>query len=106
MSTEQFVVALSITEVEYIATTHASKEAVWLQQLCSKIGFGQQVVRLNCDSQSEIFLVKNLSYHSKTKHIDVQYHFIREMIEKGKVLIVKVDIVENIADLITRSVST
>jgi phosphoribosyl-AMP cyclohydrolase len=53
------VVALSTTEVEYMATTHASKEAVWLQRLCSGIGLVQQVVRIDCDSQSAIFLVKN-----------------------------------------------
>ena len=65
------MVALSSIEVEYIATLHASKELVWLQRLCTEIGFEQQVVRFECDSRSEIFLAKNLAYHSKTKHIDV-----------------------------------
>jgi hypothetical protein len=65
------VVALSTTEVEYMAATHASKEAVWLQILCSGIGLVQQAVRLDCDSESAIFLAKNPAYHSKTKHIDV-----------------------------------
>ena len=51
---------------------------------------------LICDSQSEIFLPKNPTYYSKTKHIDVQYHFNREMIEKGKVLAEKVDIIETL----------
>jgi hypothetical protein len=41
-------VALSTTEAEYMATTHASKEAVWLQRLCSGIGLVQQAVRLDC----------------------------------------------------------
>jgi phosphoribosyl-AMP cyclohydrolase len=81
MSKRQAVVALSTTESEYMAATHASKEAVWLQRLCSGIGLVQQAVRIECDSQSAIFLVKNLAYCSKTKHIDVQYHFARDMIE-------------------------
>ena len=51
--------------------THASKEAMWLQILCSGIGFVQKGVRLDCDSQSGIFLAKNPSYNAKTKHIDV-----------------------------------
>jgi hypothetical protein len=55
MSKRQVVVALSTTEVEYMATTHASKEAVWLQILCSGIGLVQQAVRIYCDSQSAIF---------------------------------------------------
>jgi len=64
-------VALSSTEVEYMTATHASKEAVWLQRLCSSMGLVEGAIRINCDSQSEIFLENNLSYHSKTKHIDV-----------------------------------
>ena len=57
--------------IEYMAATHASKEVVWLQRLCSGIGLVQQEVRIDCDSQSVIFLEKNPIYHSKTKHIDV-----------------------------------
>ena len=71
MSKKQFVVALSTTEVEYMAATHARKEAVWLQRLCSSMGLVQRAIRIHCDSQSEIFLAKNPAYHSKTKHIDV-----------------------------------
>jgi hypothetical protein len=71
MRKRQVVVVLSTTEVEYMAATHASKEVVWLQRLCLGIGLVQQAVRLDCDSQSEIFLEKNPSYHSKTKHVDV-----------------------------------
>jgi hypothetical protein len=50
MRKRQVVVALSTTEVEYMATTHASKEVIWLQRLCSGIGLVQQVVRIDCDS--------------------------------------------------------
>ena len=60
-----------------MTSTHVSKEAIWLQRLCSEIGFKQQVVRLECDSQSAIFLEKNPIYHSKMKHIDVQYYLVR-----------------------------
>ena len=71
--------------------THASKEVVWLHRLCSNIGFGQEVVRLYCDSQSLIFLEKNRTYHSKAKNNDVQYHFVRNMVESKKVVLEKVD---------------
>jgi hypothetical protein len=56
-----------------MAATHESKEVLWLQILCSGIGLVQQDVRIDCDSQSAIFIAKNLAYHSKTKHIDIQY---------------------------------
>eukprot|EP00253_Pinus_taeda_P021312 PITA_21312 len=106
MSKKQFVVALSTTEAEYMAATHASKEAVWLQRLCSSMGLVQGAIRIDCDSQSAIFLAKNLAYHSKTKHIDVQYHFVRDMIEDKKVSLVKVDTLKNTADALTKSVSS
>jgi hypothetical protein len=52
-----------------------------------------------------IFLEKNPSYHSKTKHIDVQYHFVRDMVERKKVTLEKVDTLENITDSLTKSMS-
>jgi hypothetical protein len=99
-------VALSTTEDEYMAVTHASKEAIWLQILCSGIGLVNQVVRIECDSQSAIFLVKNPTYHSNTKHIDIQYHFVRDMIEENKISLMKVDTLKNVADSLTKFVST
>ena len=100
MSKKQVVVALSTAKAKYMETTHASKEAIWLQRLCSKIGFKQQDVRLDCDSQSEIFLVKNHDYHSKMKNIDEQYHFVRDMVERKKV-----DTLDNVSDSLTKFVS-
>ena len=59
------MVAVSTTEVEYMAATHASKEAIWLHRLCLGIRLVQEATRLDCDSQSAIFLAKNLADHSK-----------------------------------------
>ena len=53
----------------------------------------------------EIFLVKDSTYHSKTKHIDIQYHFVRDMVEESKVLLMKVDTLNNVADSLTKSMS-
>ena len=98
--------ALSTIEAEYIAATHASKELVWLQILCSSMGLVQKAIRIDCDSQSEIFLANKPTYHSKTKHIDNQYHFVRYMVEAKRVLLVEVDTLKNVADALTKSVST
>jgi hypothetical protein len=81
-----------------MVATHARKEVVWLQILCSSIGLVQQAIRIDCDSQSEIFLEKNLGYHSKTKNIHVQYHFLRDMVEEKKVFLMKVDTLKIVAD--------
>jgi hypothetical protein len=85
-------------------TTHGSKEAVWLQWLSSRIRFQQRAMKIICDSQRTIFLENNNAYHSKTKHIYVQYHFVRDMVESNKVLLKKVDTLENIADLLNKFV--
>ena len=63
-------------------------------------------MRIDCDSQSAIFLAKNLAYHSKMKHIDMQYHFARDMVERKKVLLEKVDTLHNVVDSLTKYVST
>jgi len=106
MSKKQSVVALSTTEAEYMEGTHARKEEVWLQRLCSSMGLVQGAIRLDCDSRGEIFLAKNPAYHSKTKQIDVQYHFVRDMIEDKKVLLVMVDTLKKTIDALTKYVSS
>ena len=70
------------------------------------MGLVQQAIMIDCDSQSEIFLAKNPTYHSKKNHINVQYHFFRDMVEAKRVLLVKVDTLKNVADALKKSVST
>ena len=59
-----------------------------------------------CDSQSAIHLAKNQVYHARTKHIDVRYHFVREIIEEGRVLVQKIKTDENPADMLTKVMTT
>jgi hypothetical protein len=89
-----------------MSSAHASKEEIWLQTLCLGIGLVQQDVKIECDSESAIFLEKNPSYHSKKNHIDIQYHFLRDMIEEKKVLLIKVETLKNVVDSLTKFVST
>lgn len=106
MSKRQPVVALSTTEAEYMASTHACKEAIWLRILCSDIGVDVRKITISCDSQSAICLAKNPTFHARTKHIDVQFHFMRDMVEDGKVNFEKVDTAKNIADALKKPVGT
>ncbi|MCO5569366.1 hypothetical protein L7F22_023078 [Adiantum nelumboides] len=71
----------STTEVEYVVANEACKEAIWLGRLVADLGIKVDMPELYCDSQSAIQLAKNPVFHSKTKHIDVKYHFIREVLE-------------------------
>ena len=82
-----------------------SKEEIWLKRLCSNIGFDVAQITIYCDSQSAIYLAKNASFHAKTKHIDVQYHFVHDMVEDGKVKLEKVATLENVADALTKPVN-
>ncbi|KAL4016323.1 hypothetical protein IC575_023971 [Cucumis melo] len=70
----QKCVALSTTEAEYIVATEACKEMLWMKRFIQKLGFKQQRYVIYCDNQSAIHLVKNATFHSRTKHIDVRYH--------------------------------
>jgi phosphoribosyl-AMP cyclohydrolase len=105
MGKRYVVMEVLATKVEYMEATHASKEAIWLQGLCSGIGLVQQDVMIDCDSQSAIFLTKNRAYHSKTKDIYIQYHFVRDIVEENKVVLMKVDTLKNVADSLTKYVS-
>ena len=106
MRKKQSIVGLPTTEEEYMVVTHVGKKVVGLQRLCSGTGLVQGGIRIDFDSQSAIFLEKNLAYHSKTMHIDVQYHFVSDMIEYKKVFLVKVDTLKNTVDALTKSMSS
>ena len=104
-STLQSTVALSTTEAEYMAVSEAVKETIWLKGLLEDLGVVQSRINLFCDSQSAIHLAKNQVYHSRTKHIDVRYHFVREIFEEGKILLQKIATTENPADMMTKVVT-
>ncbi|MCO5583423.1 hypothetical protein L7F22_037334 [Adiantum nelumboides] len=98
----QTYVTQSTTEAEYVAASEACKEAIWLGRLVIDLGIKEEKPMLHCDSQSAIQLAHNPVYHSKTKHVDVKYHFIREMVEDKQVHLVKVHTTDNPADLLTK----
>ncbi|KAL0319279.1 UNVERIFIED_CONTAM: Retrovirus-related Pol polyprotein from transposon TNT 1-94 [Sesamum angustifolium] len=94
----QNIVALSTTEAEYIATTEAFKEAIWLKGILTEIGFLNKKVTIFSDSQSSIQLCKNPVFHDRTKHIDVRYHFIRDIVGKEIINLEKINSDNNPAD--------
>ena len=72
---------LSTTEVEYVATCSASYEAVWLRKLLSDL-FDLQLdaTCIHCDNQSCVKLSENPAFHDKSKHIEIKYHYISDMV--------------------------
>jgi hypothetical protein len=98
----QKVVALSTIEAEYVAATEASKEMIWLQRFMEELGKKQEKSKLYCDSQSAIHLAKKSTFHSKTKHIQLRYHFIRSALEDGQLKLEKIHTSQNPADNVNK----
>ena len=103
-SKKQPVVSLSSTEAEYVAQTHAAKEAIWLRSFVSKVtGKQEKPLTISCDNQGTIALLKDNKFHARTKHIDLRYHFIREAVEDGKIKVKYVPTDENVSDIFTKA---
>ncbi|KAG8480861.1 hypothetical protein CXB51_025485 [Gossypium anomalum] len=102
-ATLQTTVALSTTEAEYMAITEACKEAIWLKGLFSELNEDLQINIVFCDSQSAIFLTKDQMFHERTKHIDVWYHFVHDIIARGDIVVSKISTHENPTDMMTKS---
>ena len=78
VSKKQAVVALSTSEAEYVALSLAAQEAAWLQKFLTELQITSKPIVIMEDNQGAIALARNLIAHSRTKHIDIRYHFIRE----------------------------
>ncbi|CAH9119565.1 unnamed protein product [Cuscuta europaea] len=85
-SKKQETVALSTSEAEYVAARAAAKQALWLRKLLTDLCCKQEEKpEIWCDSKSAIAMAKNPTFHSRTKHIDVQHHFIRQLVAEEKI---------------------
>jgi len=71
-----------------------------------ELGHKQQKIPMYCDSQSALHIARNLAFHLRTKHIRVQYHFVREVVEDGNVDMQKIHTKDNIADTVTKPINT
>ena len=83
-SKKQQVVSRSSTESEYRSMATVTSEVVWLITLLKTFGLNHtQLAFLYCDSKATLYIAANLVYHERTKHIEIDYHFIREKTEDG-----------------------
>ena len=96
---------MSTTEAEYVAATEAGKEMIWLHGFLDELGKKQEMSILHSDSQSAIFLAKNSVFHSKLKHIQTKYQFIRYLVEYKLIILEKICGSKNLADMLTKSVT-
>nr|GEW47634.1 retrotransposon protein, putative, Ty1-copia subclass [Tanacetum cinerariifolium] len=89
---------------KYVTLTKAVKEAIWLKGLLEELGVELNRVTVNCDNQGAIYLSRNHVFHEMTKHINVRYYFIREVLEAKTVEVLKVGTEHNAADALMKVV--
>ncbi|GJT62263.1 putative ribonuclease H-like domain-containing protein [Tanacetum coccineum] len=96
---KQTIVATSTTEAEYVAAANCCGQVLWVQNQLLDYGFNFMNTKIHIDNESTICIVKNPVYHSKTKHIEIRHHFIRDCYEKKLISVEKIHTDLNVADL-------
>ncbi|GJU09054.1 zf-CCHC domain-containing protein [Tanacetum coccineum] len=99
---KQTAFAISMTEAEYVSAGKACQRALWMKQALIDYGIRLGDVLIMCDNKGAINLSKNPVQHSRTKHIEICYHFLRDNVQKGNISFEKVASEDNIADIFTK----
>ena len=102
MRKKQNSISLSTTEAEYIAAGSCCTQLMWIQKLLLDYGIRQEHLTIYCDKTNAINISKNPVQHSRTKHIEIRHHFIRELIEDGTLTLEFIHIDDQKADLFTK----
>ena len=106
-SKRQPTVALSSMEAEYMALTEASKEAKWIRMYLTELGHRMtESVPIYCDNQGAKSYASNPVHHARTKHVDIKYHFVRNMVASGATTIIYVPTAAQQANIFTKALGT
>ncbi|KAH9794818.1 Integrase catalytic domain-containing protein [Citrus sinensis] len=101
-SKKQPVVTLSTTKAEFIAAASCACQSIWMQRVLGKLGLNQSKCTIFCDNSSAIKLSKNPVMHGKSKHIDIRFHFLRELTRDGVVDLVHCGSKDQLACIMTK----
>ena len=102
-SRKQNSIALSTTEAEYIAAAACCTQLLWLKQQLTDFGISFGPLEIRCDNTSAIDISKNPVHHSRTKHIDIRHHFLRDHVEKKNIKLKHCRTEDQIADIFTKA---
>jgi hypothetical protein len=106
MSKKQSVVALSSTDAEYVALSEASHEACWLRSLYKELGYDQKKpTQIRCDNNGAIAMARNPQFHKQSKHIDIRWHWIRDLVEENTIEVQSCRDPEQTADILTKALA-
>nr|GEW72706.1 hypothetical protein [Tanacetum cinerariifolium] len=100
---KQSIVATSTTKVEYVTAVHCCGQVLWIQNKLLDNEFNFMNTKIYIDNKSTICIVKIRVFHSKTKHINIRHHFIRDAYEKKLIQVLKIYTNDNVADLLTKA---
>ncbi|GKF25336.1 hypothetical protein Tco_0081230 [Tanacetum coccineum] len=100
---KQTIVANSNIEAEYVAAANCCRQVLWIQNQMLDYGFNFMNTKIHIDNESTICILKNPVFHSKTKHIEIRHHFIRDSCEKKLIQVIKIHTDHNVADLLTKA---
>ncbi|GJW76034.1 hypothetical protein Tco_0137716 [Tanacetum coccineum] len=99
----QTIVANTTTEAKYVAAANCCGQVLWIQNQKLDYGFNFMKTKIYIDNESTICIVINPVFYSKTKHIEIIHHFIRDSCEKRLVEVIKIHTDHNVADLLTKA---
>ncbi|GJZ16916.1 putative ribonuclease H-like domain-containing protein [Tanacetum coccineum] len=88
---------------EYVAAANCCGHVLWIQNQMLDYGFNFMNTKIHIDNESTICIMKNPMFHSKTKHIEIRHHFIRDSYEKKLIQVIKIHTDHNVADLLTKA---
>jgi len=105
-SKKQATTTLSSTEVEYVALTHCTTEVLFIKNLLKEMKMSVSLLMIiHEDNAGALFLAQNHALGLRTKHINVRYHFVRDLIEKGLLELKYISTNENVADIMTKNLN-
>ncbi|GJW24058.1 putative ribonuclease H-like domain-containing protein [Tanacetum coccineum] len=93
----------STTGAEYVAAANCCGHVLWIQNQMLDYGLNFMNTKICIDNESTICIMKNLVFHSKTKHIEIRHHFIRDSYEKRLIQVIKIHTDHNVVDLLTKA---
>jgi len=95
-------------EAEYVALTHAAKDILWIHKLLKEFSFLHNLslpTTLYCDNQGAICLSKDTTFHGRTKHIDVHFHFICQTVTSGNIKLIYIPTKKMVANIFMKSLA-
>jgi hypothetical protein len=104
-SRQQKCVATSSTEAEYIALSEVTKEILWISRIGHYLDLPSEQIRVYEDNQGAMKIAKSTCTHKKSKHVNIRYHFVREHVAEGKIVLTWIPTNNMLADLLTKPVA-